>query len=89
MKNQIRIYIIISTLFLFLFLQKEGQSQPDPPPLPVNHGINGNPSPHGAPAGNGTEILLLLGFIYAVAKIPQKRKEIAVEAFSHQRNDNK
>jgi hypothetical protein len=72
MKNCIRIIVILSGILLFLTTGIISFAQPDPPPPPDQHGLTGNASPTGAPVGNGTEILLLSGFIYATLKMGQK-----------------
>ena len=80
MKNIIHFSILLLLLTFMTISENRIQCQPEPPPPPEQHGYNGNSSTTGAPVGNGTELVILLGLFYAGKNYIQiKRKAISQE----------
>lgn len=64
--------LILLQTFLLLSLPQSLKAQ-DPPPPPNGHGASGNQQPGGsAPLGEGTVLLVVLGGVYAWAKLRKK-----------------
>ena len=75
MKNYFYISVVLTVILFSLIAGSRTNGQPEPPRLPDLHGHNGNSSPQGAPLGDGSEVLLLLGFAYGSTKFLNHRKK--------------
>jgi hypothetical protein len=66
--------ILCFMLLLMMSINSYGQTPPPPPPPPnggpnAGHGAGGNQGIPSAPLGGGTELLIVLGAIYAGKQI--------------------
>ena len=68
MKKFVNNSIIVMGIFFLMNMGSHLQGQPEPPVVPGYHGQNGNSSPQGAPLGDGSEVLIILGVFYAARK---------------------
>ena len=78
MKKYFSLFVPVIVMLILSVLSEKLMAQPDPPPLPDQHGYNGNQSPQGAPIGDGSEILLFLGIVYAAGKVSERKRKTIV-----------
>jgi hypothetical protein len=74
MKKYYRLIVPVIVMLILTVNSEKLMSQPDPPPLPDQHGINGDPSPQGAPLDDGSTILLFLGMVYGITKVTGRKR---------------
>jgi hypothetical protein len=68
--------LALSTMMLIMTISAEKvMSQEDPPWFMDQHGYNGDQSPQGVPLDGGSEVLFVLGIVYAARKVSEMRRK--------------
>jgi len=76
MKKKRKFLVLSLSLFLLIGISSGAYSQ-NPPPPPGQHNLTGDQPPQGgnAPIGAGAALLVVMGVVYGLSRIPGLRKD--------------
>jgi len=76
MKKKREFLVLSLSLFLLIGISSGAYSQ-NPPPPPGQHNLTGDQPPQGgnAPIGAGAALLVVMGVVYGLSRIPGPRKD--------------